>query len=81
MNILEVLKKEVNESIKEIYESTSSTWELERQTIKNIQSKGNMEMENLEPSIGTSDTKLFNRIQDMRERILGIEDKIEEIAT
>lgn len=38
-------------------------------------------MKNLEPSTGTSDTSLFNRIQDMNERILGIEDKIEEIAT
>lgn len=40
-----------------------------------------MEMENLEPSKGNSDTSLFKRIQDMKERFLGIEDKIEEIAT
>jgi uncharacterized coiled-coil protein SlyX len=38
-------------------------------------------MENLGKRIGTTDTSITNRIQEMEERISGIEDTIEEIDT
>jgi uncharacterized coiled-coil protein SlyX len=40
-----------------------------------------LEMENLEKRKGTADTNITNRIQEMEERISGIEDAIEGIDT
>ena len=38
-------------------------------------------MENLRKRIGTTDTSITNRIQEMEERISGVEDTIEDIDT
>ena len=38
-------------------------------------------MENLSKRTGTTDTSITNRIQEMEERIAGLEDRIEEIDT
>jgi hypothetical protein len=38
-------------------------------------------MENLEKRTGTTDTSITNRIQEMKERISGIDSTIEEIDT
>jgi glutamate synthase domain-containing protein 3 len=51
----------------------------EIETIKKIQSKAIIEMENLRMRTGTTDLNITNRIHEMEERISGIEDVIEEI--
>ena len=37
-----------------------------------------MEMENLGKQTGTTDTSITNRLQEMEERISGVEDMVEE---
>jgi predicted nucleic acid-binding Zn-ribbon protein len=48
---------------------------IEVEAIKKTQSEGILEMENL----GTTELSITNRIQEMEERISGIEDAIEEV--
>ena len=38
-------------------------------------------MENLEKRTGTTDRGITNRVQEMKDRISGVEDTIEEIDT
>ena len=47
--------------------------------IKKTQTKGILERENLGKWTGNTDAGITNRIQDMEERISGVEDMIEEI--
>jgi hypothetical protein len=49
---------------------------LEIKTIKKTQTQGILEMENLGNQRGTIDTSITNRIWEMEERILVIEDTI-----
>jgi predicted nucleic acid-binding Zn-ribbon protein len=54
---------------------------MEIETIKKLQKETTLEIKNLRKRTGTADTSITNRIQEMEERILGIEDTIEEIGT
>ena len=50
------------------------------EAIKKTQRKGILEMENLGKRTGTTDTSITGRIQEIEERISGVEDTIEEIG-
>ena len=52
---------------------------MEIETIKKLQKETTLEIKNLRKRTGTADTSITNRIQEMEERILGIEDTIEDI--
>jgi len=89
IKIIEAFKKEINKSLKEIQENTirqvkeiSKTVQdlkVEIETIKRTQTEGILEMENLGKRTGTTDASIAKRIQEIEERILGVEDTIEEI--
>ena len=51
------------------------------ETIKKIQRETTLELENLEKSSGVIDARFTNRIQEIKERISGAEDTIENIDT
>jgi predicted nucleic acid-binding Zn-ribbon protein len=65
--------KELNKSFKDL--------KVEVETIKKTQVEANLKMENLEKRSGTADVSITNRIQEIKERISGVEDTIEEIDT
>jgi len=48
---------------------------------KKVQMEATLGLENLGKRTGTTDTSIINRIQEIEERILGIEDTIEEFNT
>jgi prefoldin subunit 5 len=50
-------------------------------TIKKTQSEATLEIETLGNKCGTIDSSISNRIQEMEERISGVEDSIENIGT
>jgi uncharacterized coiled-coil protein SlyX len=50
-------------------------------TIKKTQSEAMVEIETLGGKSGTIDASINNRIQEMEERISGVEDSIESIST
>ena len=50
-------------------------------TIKKTQSKATLEIEILGKKFGTIDASISNRMQEMKERISGAEDSIENIDT
>jgi predicted nucleic acid-binding Zn-ribbon protein len=50
-------------------------------TIKKTQSETTLEIETLGKKSGTIDANISNRIQEMEERISGVEDSIENIDT
>jgi uncharacterized coiled-coil protein SlyX len=52
---------------------------VEVETVKKTQMAANLEMENLEKRSGITDVSITNRIQEMEERISGVEDMVEEI--
>jgi hypothetical protein len=54
---------------------------VEIEAIKETQTEDILEMENLGKRRGTTDAGMTNRIQEMKERIWGVEDTIEEIDT
>ena len=54
---------------------------MEVETIKKTQMEANLETENLGKRSGITDVSITNRIQEMEERISGIEDAVEEIDT
>ena len=49
------------------------------EVMKKTQTEGRLDMENLGKQIGTAETSITNRIQDIKERISDTEDTIEEI--
>jgi hypothetical protein len=53
---------------------------MEIETIKKTQMEATLEMENLGKRTGTTDTSITGRIQEIEERISGVEDTIEEIG-
>jgi methyl-accepting chemotaxis protein len=91
MKIIESFKEDINNSLKEIKENTGKQVEelnkviqdlkVEVETIKKTQKEANLEMENLEKRSGITDVSITNRIQEIKERILGIEDMVEELDT
>ena len=54
---------------------------MEGETIKKSQMEATPEMENLGKRSGATDARIFNRIQDIEERISGVEDTIKDIDT
>lgn len=54
---------------------------IETEAMKKTYTEGILEMENLGTLTGTTEASLTNRIQDMKERISGNEDTIEEMDT
>lgn len=72
--------EEINKSLKECQESqeknkqlqetntTVQDLKMETEIIKKTQTKGNLEMENLDKPTGTTDASIANRIQEMEER-------------
>lgn len=87
--MIELLKEEINNSLKAISESTN--WQLkemnktvldlnmEIESMKKTQTEGNLQMKNSGTRTVTSEASIINRIQELEERISGIEDKIEEM--
>ena len=81
--------EEINKSLKETQENQEKTIKLVKQTVQDLkteieviqktQTKEILDMENLGKQTGTTETSITNRIQDIEERISGIEDTIEEI--
>jgi chromosome segregation ATPase len=80
---IEVLKeKQVNVSTQEMeMKKTIQDLKMEVDTIKKTQSKARLEIETLGKKSGTIDVNISNRIQEMKERISGAEDSIENIST
>jgi archaellum component FlaC len=86
---VEALKEETNKSLKEIQENTIKQvkelnkmvqeLKMELETIKKSQREATLEMDKLGKGSGVTDTSITNRIQDIEERISGIEDTIEVI--
>ena len=54
---------------------------MEIETIQKSQRERNLEIENLGKRSGDIDASITNRIQEIEERISGIEDTIEDIDT
>lgn len=52
---------------------------VEIESMKKTQMRGNLEMKNLETQTGTSEARLTNRIQAMEERTLSIDNMREEM--
>ena len=54
---------------------------VEVETIKTTQMEANLELENLGKRSGIIDVSITNRIQEIEERILGVEDMVEDTDT
>jgi predicted nucleic acid-binding Zn-ribbon protein len=54
---------------------------VEVETIKKTQMEADLEMENLRKRSGITDVSIINRIQEIEERLSGVEDTIKEIDT
>ena len=54
---------------------------MEIETIKKTQREATMEMENLGKRSGATDASITNRIQEIEERMSGVEDTIKDIDT
>ena len=54
---------------------------VEVETIKKMQMEANLEIENLGKRSGITDVSITNRIQEIEERISGVEDTVEEVDT
>ena len=52
---------------------------VEVETIKKTQIKANLEMENLGKKSGCTDASITSKIQEIEERISGVEDTLEEM--
>ena len=67
--------QDINKSLKETVQDLKT----EIETIKKAQSEGMLEIEKLGKWSGTTDVSITNRIQEMEERISGVEDTLVEI--
>jgi chromosome segregation ATPase len=91
MKIIVSFKEDINNSLKEIQENTGKQvkelnksiqdLKVEVETIKKRQMEANLEIENLEKRSRITDVSITNRIQEIEERISGVEDTVEEIDT
>ena len=89
--IIEYFKEDINNSLREIEENTSKQvkelnkvihdLKVEVETIKKTQMEANLEVENLGKRSGITDVSIANRIQEIEERISGVEDTLEEMDT
>jgi chromosome segregation ATPase len=85
------IKKEINNSLKEIQENTTKQvkelnktiqdLKMEVETMKKSQRETTLKIENLENKSGANDASITNRVQEIKERISGAEDTIENIGT
>lgn len=90
MKIIESFKEDINNSMKEIKKNTGKqVKELKKviqdlkvliETIKKTQMEANLEMENLGKRSGITDVRITNRIQEIEERIPGVEGPVEEMT-
>jgi chromosome segregation ATPase len=88
---VEVLKDETKKSLKELQENTNKQvmelnktiqdLKMEVETIKKTQRETTLEIEILGKKSGTTDASISNRVQEMKERISGAEDSIENMDT
>jgi exonuclease VII large subunit len=88
---VEDIKEEAQKPLKELKENTTkqvmelnqTIQDLKREvdTIKKTQSEATLEIEPLGKKSGTIDASISNRIQEMKERISGAEDSLENIGT
>jgi chromosome segregation ATPase len=88
---VEVLKEETQKSLKELQKNTTkqvmelnkTIQDLKRnvETIKKIQRETTLEIEILGKKSGTIEASINNRIQEMEERISGVENSIENMGT
>ena len=62
-------------------QSAAQDLKIEIETLKKTQRDTALELENLEKRAGVRDASITNRIQEIEERISGIEDAIEDIDT
>lgn len=60
---------------------TSQDLKMEIEAVKKTQMDAVLEMENIGKRTGNADASITNSIQDMKEKILDVEDSIEEIDT
>jgi hypothetical protein len=77
-------KKEKQESTsKQVMEMKKTILDLKREveTIKKIQSEATLEIENIGKKSGTIDDSISSRIQEMKERLSGAGNSIENIST
>jgi predicted nucleic acid-binding Zn-ribbon protein len=89
--MMEDCKKDINNILKEIQENTFKQVKelkktiqdlnMEVETIKKSQRKTTLEIENLGKMSEAIDASITNRIQEIKERISGAEDTIENIDT
>ena len=85
---LEALKEETQKSLKELQENTIKQakemiktiqdLKMEIETTKKSHRETTLELENLEKRSGITDVSISNRIQEIEERISGIEDTISQ---
>jgi hypothetical protein len=83
MNMIEVLKEEINKSLKEIYENTNKEWKKMSKTVQDLmtqnesinrtQTEGNMEVK--------KNIYMYIYIYILEERISHIEDMVKEMDT
>jgi chromosome segregation ATPase len=88
---VEALKEETQKSLKELQENTIKQakemkktiqdLKIEIETIKKSLREKALELENLKKRTGVIDASITNRIQEIKERISGAEDNIENIYT
>jgi phage shock protein A len=88
---VEDLKEKTNTSLKEIQENTIKQvkklnkaiqdLKMKVETIKKTQMEATLEIENLGRRSGTTDASINNKLQEIEERISGIEDNFEDIDT
>ena len=80
---VQVLKEKQESTSKQVMEMNKSILELKREVdiIKKTQNEAMLEIETLGKKSGTIDVSISNRIQEMKERISGTEDFIENIDT
>ena len=81
--MIEAFKEEVNKSFTEVKKNTTKRVKKINRTengnrINKTETEGILEMENLAKRTGTTDTSITNSIQEIKERISGLEDKIKE---
>jgi uncharacterized coiled-coil DUF342 family protein len=80
---LQVLIEKQENTSKQVMEMSKTILDLKREvdTIKKTQSEATLEIETLGKKSGTIDASIRKRIQEMKERISGAEDSIENIST
>jgi chromosome segregation ATPase len=91
MKLIESFKEDINNSLKNIQKNTGKQVKelnkeiqdpkVEIETIKKTQMEAKLEKENIGKRLGITDVSIINKIQEIEERISGVEDTVEEIDT